>query len=64
MRKTWADGNKQIMAFVAAGNDTSLKARYLGSLLGGAVGDALGAPIEFLSIAEIRRRFGPDGLRN
>jgi len=32
-------------------------------LLGGAVGDALGAPVEFMSTAEIRRDFGPEGLR-
>ena len=32
---------------------------YLGCLLGGAIGDALGAPIEFSSLQEIRRRFGP-----
>jgi ADP-ribosyl-[dinitrogen reductase] hydrolase len=31
-------------------------------LLGGAVGDALGAPIEFASLREIRARFGADGL--
>lgn len=35
---------------------------YQACLLGGAVGDALGASIEFLSLAEIRRRFGPAGL--
>ncbi len=35
---------------------------YLGCLLGGAIGDALGAPIEFMDIAEIRRRFGPEGV--
>jgi hypothetical protein len=34
----------------------------LGGLLGGAVGDALGAPIEFMSLDEIRDAFGPDGL--
>lgn len=33
-----------------------------GCLLGGAVGDALGAPVEFLSLDEIRRRFGPQGV--
>jgi len=33
-----------------------------GCLLGGAVGDALGAIVEFDSIDEIRRRHGPDGL--
>jgi ADP-ribosylglycohydrolase len=35
---------------------------YRGCLLGGAVGDALGAPVEFLRSDEIRRRFGPDGV--
>ncbi|MDX8029988.1 ADP-ribosylglycohydrolase family protein [Lentzea sp. BCCO 10_0856] len=34
----------------------------LGSLLGGAVGDALGAPIEFSSIDVIRRLHGPEGV--
>ena len=36
--------------------------RYVGCLLGGAVGDALGAPVEFLSLPEIRQRFGPRGI--
>jgi ADP-ribosylglycohydrolase len=40
----------------------SIRDRIHGSLLGGAIGDALGAPIEFLSLAEIRSRFGPGGL--
>ncbi len=35
---------------------------FAGCLLGGAIGDALGAPIEFLSLPEIRRRFGPKGV--
>jgi ADP-ribosylglycohydrolase len=33
-----------------------------GCLLGGAVGDALGAVVEFASIEEIRKRYGPVGL--
>jgi ADP-ribosylglycohydrolase len=36
--------------------------RIKGCLLGGAVGDALGAPTEFLSSEEIKDRFGPGGL--
>ena len=32
--------------------------------MGGAVGDALGGPVEFMDIAQIRRRFGPDGIRD
>jgi ADP-ribosylglycohydrolase len=39
-----------------------LRRRYRGCLLGGAVGDALGAPVEFMSIEEIRGRFGPGGI--
>ncbi|MGB3440189.1 MAG: ADP-ribosylglycohydrolase family protein [Actinophytocola sp.] len=35
--------------------------RFLGCVLAGAVGDALGAPVEFLTIEAIRHRFGPDG---
>ncbi len=46
--------------------------RYLGCLLGGAVGDALGAPLEFMSMAEIqatvaitqRDSIGPPGVRD
>jgi len=37
--------------------------RVVGCLLGGAVGDALGAPVEFLSWSQIERRFGPHGIR-
>ena len=36
--------------------------RFTGCLLGGAVGDALGAPVEFKSLAEIRDEFGPAGI--
>ncbi|MCC6887449.1 MAG: ADP-ribosylglycohydrolase family protein [Hyphomicrobiales bacterium] len=36
--------------------------RVRGALLGGAVGDALGAAIEFLTLAEIRAEFGDAGL--
>lgn len=36
--------------------------RVRGCLLGGAVGDALGALVEFLSLNEIRQRFGPQGV--
>jgi ADP-ribosylglycohydrolase len=50
-------------------NDGSKQARrsrehLRGCLLGGAVGDALGAPIEFWSLGEIRSRLGPSGLRD
>lgn len=35
---------------------------WRGCLLGGAVGDALGAPVEFLSRAAILEKFGPAGI--
>lgn len=38
--------------------------RFLGCLLGGAVGDALGAPVEFMSREKIIRQFGPGGIRD
>jgi len=38
--------------------------KYRGCLLGGAVGDALGAPVEFSSLAQIRREFGESGIRD
>jgi len=40
----------------------SLEERFVGCLLGGAVGDALGAPVEFLSVADIHDRFGREGI--
>ena len=39
-----------------------LRSRARGCLLGGAIGDALGAPVEFWSLDEIRRTCGPRGV--
>jgi hypothetical protein len=39
-------------------------AHFAGCLLGGAVGDALGAPVEFDSIHAIRRQYGPEGIKD
>jgi len=39
------------------------RSRYLGCLLGGAVGDALGYPIEFWSEDRIFQRCGPQGIQ-
>jgi ADP-ribosylglycohydrolase len=36
--------------------------RYRGCILGLAIGDALGAPIEFLTLTDIRARYGPNGI--
>ncbi|MBE3011711.1 ADP-ribosylglycohydrolase family protein [Microbispora sp. NEAU-D428] len=40
----------------------ALRPRVLACLLGGAIGDALGNPVEFLSLRRIRETYGPDGL--
>ena len=39
-----------------------VRERFLGCLLGGAVGDALGAPVEFMGRSEIVERFGSKGI--
>jgi len=44
-------------------NITDLQ-RFRGCLLGGAVGDALGAPVEFLTHREIVAQFGERGIRD
>ena len=36
--------------------------RIKGCLLGGAIGDALGAPVEFLEWSVIEAKFGPQGI--
>ena len=46
----------------ATGLDERYADRVLGCLLGGAVGDALGYEVEFLSLQGIRERFGPQGI--
>ena len=40
----------------------TIQSRYEGAMLGLAVGDALGWPVEFMSLAAIRGRYGPEGL--
>ena len=38
--------------------------KFRACLVGGAIGDALGYPIEFISLSEIKQRYGKDGLQN
>jgi ADP-ribosylglycohydrolase len=38
------------------------RSAYRGCLLGGALGDALGAPVEFMTLAQIQEAFGPVGV--
>ena len=43
-------------------DDPQVADRIRGCLLGGAVGDAVGAPAEFMTLAQIRQRYGPGGI--
>ncbi|MFW5972578.1 MAG: ADP-ribosylglycohydrolase family protein [Bacteroidota bacterium] len=45
-----------------ASSSVSLASRFRGCLLGGAVGDALGAPVEFMDIDTIRSTYGEAGI--
>jgi ADP-ribosyl-[dinitrogen reductase] hydrolase len=45
-------------------SDSRVRSRFSGCLLGGAVGDALGAPVEFLDLDEIVRAYGGQGIRD
>ncbi|EPT1451864.1 ADP-ribosylglycohydrolase family protein [Escherichia coli] len=42
---------------------TDFRSAYLGCMLGAAVGDAIGLPVEFLSLAAIRKKHGPAGIQ-
>lgn len=42
--------------------ERKIKVKVFGSLLGGAVGDALGQPVEFMRIDQIQRIYGPGGV--
>lgn len=43
---------------------STIRNRFLGCLLGGAIGDALGAPVEFLRRPVIRSYFGDSGIQD
>jgi ADP-ribosyl-[dinitrogen reductase] hydrolase len=47
----------------STGTEPSHAERFLGCLLGGAVGDAFGYCVEFLRLPEIRSSFGPEGIK-
>lgn len=42
--------------------EPDILSRFTGCLLGGALGDALGYPVEFMKDEEIRRNFGKNGI--
>lgn len=40
--------------------ESEMRDKFIGTLMGGAVGDALGAPVEFLTAQQIFDQYGPD----
>ena len=58
-RKSGTSATKRI-----AKKATDIRDRFKGCLLGGAVGDALGSPVEFMSLNEIHAMFGEHGIRD
>jgi ADP-ribosyl-[dinitrogen reductase] hydrolase len=52
------------MSLLRIPSDARVRSRFCGCLLGGAVGDALGAPVEFLDLDEIISAFGEGGIRD
>ncbi len=49
-------------AIIRGGMALNCSMAYRGCIFGLAIGDALGMPTEFLSLGEIRARFGPEGV--
>ena len=43
-------------------NIKAYKNKVLGSMIGGAIGDALGYPVEFMSYSQIIHKYGPAGI--
>lgn len=49
--------------FIRAYETSRLKDRIIGTVLGAAIGDAMGHPTEFLSMENIRKTYGPKGVQ-
>jgi ADP-ribosylglycohydrolase len=58
------DGSKNGVMTLEWGAIEKWRGRVRGCLLGGAIGDALGAPIEFWSLDQIRAAVGADDVRD
>ena len=59
-----ADSSKSLSSdFTIKAAPGSHADRVMGCLFGGPVGDAFGYTVEFSSLTDIRRRFGPEGIQ-
>src|SRR5688572_25720635 len=57
------DPTKSVQLTLEATLALSMTSRCEATVLGAAIGDAMGHPTEFLSVREIERRFGPLGVQ-
>ena len=62
LKRVFEDAKELKIKADADGQTISDPDRYLGCLVGGALGDALGYPVEFLSLDGIREKYGPRGI--
>lgn len=58
-----ADTYRKLMPLMQKNSKPTVDEKIRGCLYGGAAGDALGYPVEFLSLDQIRAMYGPDGIR-
>jgi ADP-ribosyl-[dinitrogen reductase] hydrolase len=57
-------GSEQIDTVPKVANNPQINrcSRIQGALIGGAIGDAMGAPVEFFRLSDIKSNFGPEGV--
>ena len=55
---------EKVMRIMMTGSLNELEDKILGCIMGGAIGDALGFPVEFYNYDEIRKYFDSKGIRN
>lgn len=64
LQKNMPIGEKRTTALLERDMNRMDREYYTGCLLGGAVGDALGWPVEFKDLEYILKKYGPNGVEN
>lgn len=58
-----SDTYRALLPLMQKDRKPTVSEKIQGCLYGGAAGDALGYPVEFMSLDEIRAKYGPEGIR-
>ena len=58
-----SDTYRALLPLMQKDHAPTVQEKIQGCLYGGAAGDALGYPVEFMSLDEIRAKYGPEGIR-